>query len=278
MQVTCFSKDQRSTVMDYEFARSFLKPKTTGNYLLDLNPLSKLNLLFVIGFSAFIVQVYAYGFVLSVIYLILAFASGQFKPFFQIYWKIAVLFTFFLFLVRAAFSGGEHVLYELWGIRVTTESILTGLNSASLVLAFSGAFILFVKITPVKDLMYALEKKGMSHVASFIVLSSFQSIADLSENAKVIMESQKARGIETDGNLVHRMKAYIPVIGPLVLNAITGTEEKTIAMDARAFSAKSEHTFLCDLKPVPGGEKLLVIVFDVALFVLIAWRALPWVL
>jgi energy-coupling factor transporter transmembrane protein EcfT len=129
-----------------------------------------------------------------------------------------------------------------------------------------------------KDLMYALEKKGMSHVASYITLSSFQSIADLGENAKVIMESQKARGIETEGNVFKRMKAYIPVMGPLVLNAITSTEEKTIAMDARAFSAKVEHSFLCDLKPVPVWEKLLVAIFDAAFLALVVWRILLWVL
>ena len=76
------------------------------------------------------------------------------------------------------------------------------------------------------------------------------------------MDSQKARGIETDGNLIRRAKAYIPVMGPLVLNAITSVEEKSIAMDARAFSAPVEHSFLWDL-PKPGmTEKKLVVLVD----------------
>ena len=109
---------------------------------------------------------------------------------------------------------------------MTTESIADGLNIVSLVLAFSGAFILFSKTTPMEDLTYSLEKKGVSHVVSFIILSSSQTIKDLGNNAQIIMDSQKARGIETEGNMLQRAKAYIPVMGPLILNAISRYRRK----------------------------------------------------
>ncbi len=129
-----------------------------------------------------------------------------------------------------------------------------------------------------EDLTYSLEKKGVSHMVSFVILSSFQTITDLGQSAQVIMESQKARGIETEGNLLQRAKAYIPVMGPLVLNAISSTEEKSIAMDARAFSAPVEHTFLVELPKAAVGEKILVAVFDIAFIALIAGRIYLWVL
>lgn len=264
--------------MDSAFARSFLKPKVNGNYIQNLNPLSKGNILFVLGASAFLVNQYWYGFLLSALYLVIAAAAGKFKPFFSIFAKVAVLFTVFLFLVRACFTDGSEILFQLWGIHVTPEGIILGLNSASLVLAFSGAFILFMTLTPMHQLMYALEQKGMSHIVSYITLSSFQTIADLGENAKTIMESQKARGIETEGNMFNRLKAYIPVLGPLVLNAISSAEEKTIAMDARAFSAPVPHTFLADLPPIMHTEKYLVLCFNAALVLLILWRFSIWMI
>ena len=115
-------------------------------------------------------------------------------------------------------------------------------------------------------------------MVSFVILSSFQTITDLGQNAKIIMESQKARGIETEGNVLQRAKAYIPVMGPLVLNAISSTEEKSIAMDARAFSAPVEHTFLSELPKVSGKEKALVILFDLAFVALIAGRIVSCIL
>lgn len=258
--------------MNYDFAKQYTQPKRTGNLVRDLNPLSKANLLLVLGLSPFIVQNYIYGFGMVLFFILVSAAANVFRSFFSLYWKVLLLFGVFLFLVKAAFSPGEHVLYELWGICVTTESIQSGLNIVSLVLAFSGAFILFVKMTPMEDLTYMLEQKGVSHMVSFVILSSFQTITDLGQNAKIIMESQKARGIETEGNVLQRAKAYIPVMGPLVLNAISSTEEKSIAMDARAFSAPVEHTFLSELPKVSGKEKALVILLDIAFVGLIIGR------
>ena len=42
--------------MDYEFVQKYMEPKRTGNIIRDLNPMSKLNLMLVLGLSPFIVQ------------------------------------------------------------------------------------------------------------------------------------------------------------------------------------------------------------------------------
>jgi len=262
--------------MNYEFVNQYRKPKDYGNVIQNLNPISKLNLMLVLGISPFIVQNYVYGFAMVLFFIIISAAAGSFKSFFAMYWKVLLLFGVFLFLVKAAFSPGEQVIFQLWGICVTHESIRSGLNIVSLVLAFSGSFILFVKTTPMEDLTYMLEQKGVSHMVSFVILSSFQTITDLGQSAQVILESQKARGIETEGNVLQRAKAFIPVIGPLILNAISGTEEKSIAMDARAFSAPVKHTFLSELPEVGTTEKVIVALFDIAFVLLIVWRAAQW--
>lgn len=264
--------------MNYDFIEKYRSPKRTGNVICDLNPFSKLNLMLVLGLCPFVIQNYVFGFSMAAFFILMSIFAKCFRSFFSLYWKVLILFGIFLFAVKAAFSEGEHVIWQKWGFCISTESIAAGLNIVSLVLAFSGAFILFVKITPMEDLTYALEKKGVSHMVSFAILSSFQTITDLGQNAQIIMESQKARGIETDGNLWQRAKSYIPVMGPLVLNAISSTEEKSIAMDARAFSAPGDHTFLWELPPVSGKEKTIVVLFDVLFVLLIIGRVMLWAL
>ncbi|RRD95869.1 energy-coupling factor transporter transmembrane protein EcfT [Clostridiales bacterium COT073_COT-073] len=264
--------------MDYGFIEKYNQPWTSGNPIRDLNPLSKLNLMIVLGLSPFVVQNYVYGFGMALLFIIISILAGCFRSFFSLYWKVLLLFGFFLFLVKAAFSPGEHVIFQIWGIRVTYESIFSGLNIVSLVLAFSGAFILFVKTTPMDEFTYMLEQKGVSHVVSFIILSSFQTITDLGQNAKIIMESQKARGIETEGNVFQRAKAYLPVIGPLILNAISSTEEKSIAMDARAFSAPVKHTYLMELPKPSIKEKIIVLGLDIIFVLLLIGRIVLWLL
>ncbi|MBQ1234961.1 MAG: energy-coupling factor transporter transmembrane protein EcfT [Oscillospiraceae bacterium] len=134
----------------------------------------------------------------------------------------------------------------------------------------SHYFVLFT--TQTRDLMYALEKKGMSHTVSYIMLASFQTIIDLKASTVTIMESQKARGIETEGSIMTRIKAFFPILAPLILGALSSTEEKTIAMDARAFSVECEHTFLRELKPVPAWEKALVTIVDLAFVALCVFK------
>lgn len=270
--------DEEETMDNITFAYHFLEPKRTGNFIRDLNPLSKLNLCLILGLSAFFVGNYRYGFAVVLGLFVVAALSNCLKSYFSVYWKVMLLFGVFLFLVKAGFSPGEHMLFQLWGIHVSTESIEAALKLVSGVLAFSGAVIIFVQITEWEDLTYSLEQKGVSHMVSFVILSSFQTISDLGVNARVIMDSQKARGIETDGNVLQRAKAYIPVIGPLVLNAISSVEEKSIAMDARAFSAPVAHSFLSELPKVKAGEKIFVAVMDILFVLLIIWRIASWVI
>ena len=152
--------------MDYEFVQKYMEPKRTGNIIRDLNPMSKLNLMLVLGLSPFIVQNYIYGFGMVLFFILVSAAAGCFRSFFSMYWKVLLLFGVFLFLVKAAFAPGEHVLFEIWGICITKESMIAGLDIVSLVLAFSGGFILFVKTTPMEDFTYMLEQKGVSHMVS----------------------------------------------------------------------------------------------------------------
>lgn len=254
--------------MDKKFINSFREYQTFDNWFLAFHPLSKLNILFALGLSTMVLHVWQYGFALCIGYCLLAFLIGKGMKFLKPFSVIVLIFGFFTLIIRQFSVEGTTVLVSLFGVLpITKEALINGLNTASYLLGFSGAIILFFLTTEMRDLMYALEQKGVSHEVSYIVLASFQTITDLKKSTNVIMESQKARGIETEGSIVNRVKAFFPILGPLVLGAISSTEEKSIAMDARAFSVKCNHTFLRELRPVPFYEKLIVIVIDI-LFIL----------
>ena len=258
------------------FANQVLEPKRTGNLIQDLNPLTKLNVFLIFGLSAFFVGGFYYSFGMIIFLLLLAAFARCFGSFLKVYWKVLLMFGLFLFAIKAAFAPGETIIWQKWGIHITVESIQAALLLASSVCAFCGAVIMFAQTTEWSSLTYALEKKGVSHITSFAILSSLQTISDLGVNARVIMDSQKARGIETEGNLIQRIKAYIPVMGPLILNAISSVEEKSIAMDARAFSAPGKHSMLVDLPEVTIAEKTFAILVDVLFIAAVVWRIVSW--
>ena len=82
------------------FANQFLEPKRTGNFIKDLNPLSKLNIFLAFGLSALILGDYRYGFGMVVFLLAVAVLAGCLRSYLKVYWKILLFFGVFLFFAR----------------------------------------------------------------------------------------------------------------------------------------------------------------------------------
>ncbi len=248
--------------MDTDFINSFRSYQKTGKFWADLNPLTKLNICLAFAFSALVMMDYRYGIPLILFICLIAAFSGKFKEFILLFGRLAIIIIIFVTLIRqiGMRTGNVTPLINIFGWQWYLESFIKGWNTITFILGFSGSLLLFFTTTPMRDLMYAFEQKGMSHENSFIMLASMQNIIDLKKASVVILESQKSRGIETEGNILIRAKAFFPTLGPLILAAIASTEQKAIAMDARAFSVQRKHTFLRELSPASKTEGIISIV------------------
>lgn len=246
--------------MNMDFVNSFRTWHKTGNFWCDLNPLTKLNICVAMAFSALFFYDYRFGIPLILVCIALALLSRKFKEFIKTFGAVSLTAIVFITLIRqiGMRTGNATPLFTILGWTWYKEALIDGLNTTTFIMGFSGWFTLYFATTPMHDLMYTLEKKGMGHESSFVMLSSMQNIIDLRGAAVTILESQKARGIETEGNMLVRAKAFFPTLGPLILSAIASTEEKAIAMDARAFSVDRKHTFLREIEPMKKKEKWLV--------------------
>ena len=101
-------------------------------------------------------------------------------------------------------------------------------------------------------------------------------ILKMGKQASVILDSQRSRGVETEGNVFVRFKALLPVFIPLVLGSIVNTEERAITLEARGFSIGEKRTILNELKETKN-DKIVKIILVIFLILCIAWRIL-WVL
>lgn len=263
--------------MNTEFINGFMRYQKTGNIWCDLNPLSKLQICFSFALTALIVHDYRFGIPLCLACILLAAFTNHFKDFFSTFSKVALTVIIFITIVRQIGTrpGNVTPLINIFGWQWYTEAFIDGLDTITFILGFSGWLTLFFATTPMRDLMYTLEEKGVGHETSFIMLSAMQNIIDLRKAAVVILESQKSRGIETEGNIFVRAKAFFPTLGPLILGAIASTEEKAIAMDARAFSVDRKHTHLRELAPPTKAEIPLVVVVWCFCFATLVYRLYP---
>lgn len=263
-------------MIDREFCNSFKQYQKTGNFWCDLNPLTKLIICFCVALSTIAVMDWRYGIPVCILYIVFAAFTGKFKDFMKLYSVIGLTILIFTLIVRSIGSRPSNItpVFSIFGWVWYKETIFEALTVVSYIVGFAGAVLIFFTTTEMRDLMYSLEQKGVSHVTSFIILSSMQNIIDLRKSSVTILESQKSRGIETDGNFIVRMKAFFPTLGPLMLGAMSGTEEKSIAMDARAFSVDRKHTFLRELAPMSAAEKAVNILFVLFLVGCIVFRIL----
>lgn len=256
-------------MMDETFINSYRSPQLSKNWLLNLNPLNKINIYIALGLITLFFQHWQVNVVITLVFILLAVAAGCFKSFIGPFLKLGLVIGPFFFIVRAIFWPGENMIFNYGIINITQEGIDLGIQYATIMLVVCGILVLCTVTIKAEDLTYSLEKIGVPHNVSFMILSSLQLIIDLKDKTKVIMDSQRSRGIETEGNVFVRIKAFVPVLSPLFLGAISGAEEKTIAMDARAFSSANPNTHLRFLRPTPASEKILVILVDILILGLI---------
>ena len=120
-----------------------------------------------------------------------------------------------------------------------------GLNVVNLILGFS----VLVLTTKPSDLVEALVRKGLSPKIGYVISSVFQIIPQMSATMETISDAQRSRGLETEGNLLIRIKAFVPLIGPVVMNSLIATRERAIALEVRGFNSTKPKSYINAYQP-----------------------------
>jgi energy-coupling factor transport system permease protein len=258
------------------YSDRFRSPADRGNPIRNLDPI----VVFVVLAALAVVPIAFPGFLvaaaLCVLFPIVALLAGVIREFLPTYMKLFVAVGLVLFVLRAAFIAGDDPLFRLGNIAPTMAGVAEGARFSLLVMAISGAVTLFFAVVTVRYLMLALELRGVTPRATYVILASFQSIIDLGRNARTVLEAQQSRGIETQGSIFTRARAFFPILAPVFLAALNQTEERAIAFDARAFNSRAKHSHLVTLRPAKPAEIVVAVVVVVAVVAAFIGSALGW--
>jgi len=122
------------------------------------------------------------------------------------------------------------------------------------------SFSTFFLTTSPDQLSLALEQSHVPYEFSFAFTTAVRFVPVLAEEAQTIMDAQRARGLELErGNFIKRVKNYIPILIPLIVNAIRRSLELAEAMESRAWGATEKRTNLYVLKMRSGDYTLALI-------------------
>ena len=203
--------------------------------------------------------------------LITSMFSGTAANFLSTFMKSIFILVLFIFILQVFIIVNDDS-EKIWGfIHFSQMGFMTSLSMTSKIVAISSSIIWFFQVTAVKDIIYALEKSGISKKVTFVIASTIQLIPQMINLSKTITDAQKSRGIETDGKLFVRLKAFVPMIGPLVLSSIQQTEERVLALESRDFSSMAKKTSIYELKK-QTADYMIIMLCVVILIGYLVWR------
>lgn len=142
------------------------------------------------------------------------------------------------------YPAGTDRLFSLGPITATREGLSFAIETLARIGTISGAITLFYLTTPAAELVVDLERRGVAPRIAFVAHASVQTIPTMVERAATIIEAQRARGLDTEGGIIRRLRGVVPLAGPVLLGSLAEVEERTMALEARGFSRPGRRTLL----------------------------------
>jgi len=153
---------------------------------------------------------------------------------------------------------------------LTGSGVLPALALTVRFLVLLTTFSLFFMTTSPDDLGLALDRVGLvrwlsrrwlgfPNALSFTLTTAVRLVPTLAVDAHTVIDAQRSRGLELDkGNVLRRIRNYVPILIPLLLVAIRRSLELAEALEARGFPGREDRTSLYELKFNPSDYLLVL--------------------
>ena len=168
--------------------------------------------------------------------LALAYSAGELGRLTRVSLLLTVPIAVSVVLVNALTHAGTTVLVVIGPFDVTLEGVDFAGQIVFRLFAISASIGLFILTTDPRAFVFDLERRGAPPRVAFVAVATIDAIPTLVDRAAVIGESQRARGLDSEGNLRARLRGVLPLIGPVILTSLTDVEERSLALETRAFS------------------------------------------
>jgi energy-coupling factor transport system permease protein len=193
---------------------------------------------------------------------------------------VALPISISVVLVSVFTRAGSTVLFAIGPLTATLEGADFAGQVLVRLLVLAAALGLFGLTTEPRALVFDLERRGVSPRVGFAAAATLETIPAMAERATAIQAAQRARGLDTEGGLRARLRGVLPLVVPVVLSSLTEVEERSLALEARAFGRPGRRHLLWTLpdaaweRPVRWAIVLGVLAVGVARLVG-AWPRLP---
>jgi energy-coupling factor transport system permease protein len=168
-------------------------------------------------------------------------------------------------LVSVFTRAGQTILFTIGPFDATAEGVTFAGQTLVRLFAISTSIGLFGLTTDPRAFVLDLERRGLSPRFAFVALATLEAVPAMVERAGVIQAAQRARGLDTEGSVRARLRGVMPLVGPVVLSSLTEVEERSLALEVRAFGRPGKRHLLWQIPD--SGLQLAVRVLAIAALV-----------
>lgn len=246
-----------------------------GSFLNKMDPLVKI--IYVI--AAILVPavlgnnwVYCGWIALSIILLL---AGGIIKKAVPVVSVSGVVLLTIIIIQGMFYSANETVAVAIGPAVFYVEGLMYSLGIVLNVMDILLSICVLIFTTKPSDMIECFVEKGLSPRIGYVIVSIFQLIPQMSNTMGTITDAQRSRGMEVEGNLIVRVKAFLPLISPVVMSSLNDTKERAVALEVRGFNANKKKVFLNE-RVVKTSDRVLEVILVLAMVAAIAWRVMTW--
>jgi energy-coupling factor transport system permease protein len=210
----------------------------------SLNPATKLVIAALEVVAAFAIPGWPGPLLVLAVLAVAAAASGNVRGLIVIGLAALPLVVSIMVVNLFLLPGASDPIARVGPLAPTWSGLGFGLLTSARLLAFSSAIALAYLTTPVDDLLADFSRRGLGRRGVFVVGAAVQMVPRTIERVGEIMDAQRARGMDTEGRIWRRARGLVPLAAPVVFGALSEVEERTMALESRAFTAPGRQTLL----------------------------------
>lgn len=177
-----------------------------------------------------------------------------------------------IFIIQGLFNPANHtLLFKIGPVGVYREGLLYALTISFRVVNIIAASSVLIMTTSPSRVMEACVRRGVSPKIGYVMTAIMQMIPAMMNSAATIREAQQSRGMSMSGNVWRRFRAFLPLMGPVVMSSLMNMQEKAMALEVRGFSVEAKKTFYNEEHIVKGMATLRILMV-IATLVIVVWR------
>lgn len=183
-------------------------------------------------------------------------------------WRIRFLLTILTIssvIMWNVFASGETHLFWF----VDLESLLYSIARTMLILFMIISGMNLLSTTRNEELVLGMIKLGLPYRVGFAISTSLRMVPTIAQSIYTISQAQRSRGLDLEsGNILERIRKYIPLLIPVFISTIRGTNVFGMALESKGFGARDDRTFFLEMTMTRRDYIMLAFSIIVVIFCL----------